>query len=254
MVQSLGRGRLRLPFSIGRIAPMSCGDNHGAARVAAFNADPGMLKMNRLFVFVLFVASLAHAQSLAPNPLDKKFDFRARLALYARRTYTDPWRHVRLLGEVAVGDFAFGGINKWGTGLSGYGRSLAPVYGQRVISNTVEFVAGAVIGDDARYRPSSSRGLVKRSLHAAVSTFTARARSGHTRPAYSRIIAVTAALLIANQWQPSPKTGFTLADALVFNVTDMAQDNLQAEFTPDLKRFGRRCWHIIRPAKGATHP
>jgi hypothetical protein len=96
--------------------------------------------------------------------------------------------------------------------------------------------------------------LVKRGLHAAVSTFTARAGSGNTRPAYSRIIAVTGALLIANQWRPYPNTGGNLAGALIFNVTDMYQDNLLAEFTPDLKRFGRRLWHKVRPSKTPTHP
>ena len=77
----------------------------------------------------------------------------------------------------------------------------------------LEFVGGAVIGDDARYRPSTSQELVKRALHAAGSAFTARAASGKTRPAYSRVFAVTAALLIANRWQPLPKTGHNLAGA-----------------------------------------
>jgi hypothetical protein len=148
-------------------------------------------------------------------------------------------------------------MRKWGAGLSGFGESLAPVYGRRVINNTIEFVAGAVIGDDARYRPSTSRELVKRGLHAVESTFTARAASGRTRPAYSRVFAVTAALLIANRWQPLPKTGCNLAGALVFNATDMAQDNLLQEFTPDLKRFGSKFWHKIHrdaPTREARAP
>jgi hypothetical protein len=123
-----------------------------------------------------------------------------------------------------------------------------------VINNTLEFVGGAVIGDDARYRPSTSQGLVKRGLHAAGSTFTARTASGRTRPAYSRVLAVTAALLIANRWQPLPKTGRNLAGALVFNVTNMAQDNLLQEFTPDLRRFGSKLFgQKIRLVSGATH-
>ena len=122
-----------------------------------------------------------------------------------------------------------------------------------MINNTLEFVGGAVIGDDARYRPSTSQGLVKRGLHAAGSTFTARTASGKTRPAYSRVFAVTAALLIANRWQPLPKTGRNLASALVFNVTNMAQDNFLQEFTPDLKRFGSKFGRKIRPVSGATH-
>ncbi len=210
--------------------------------------------MKRFCAIVLFSSSVACPQTLPPQAQEPKFDFSARLKWYAQRTYTDPWRRVWLVGEVAADDFAFGGIKNWGTGLSGFGKSLAPVYGQRVVDNTLEFVAGSVIGDDARYRRSTSRTLVKRGLHAAVSTFTARSKNGQIRPAYSRIISVTAALLIANRWQPRPMTGMRLADSVMFNITDMAQDNLLVEFGPDLKKFGMRYWHKLRPQKGATRP
>lgn len=189
------------------------------------------------------------------NPINIKaqsqtnFDFKARLNLYTQRTFTNPWHHVWLIGGVAVDDFAFGGIKKWGTGVSGFGKSLAPVYGENVIDNTVELFAGEIIGDDARYRISTSQGLIRRGLHATVSTFTARARSGNTRPAYSRVIAVTTALLISNRWRPFPKTGYDLTGALILNVTDMAQDNLLKEFSPDMKRFGHKFWNKIHPVK-----
>lgn len=136
-------------------------------------------------------------------------------------------------------------MKRWGSGLSGWGKSLAPVYGQRVISNTTEFWLGALIGDDARYRPAEKPGVVRRSLHATIDAFTARARSGNTRPAYSRIIAVTAGTLIANQWRSDPKIGGNLTRALVFGVTDKIQDHLLVEFGPDLKRFGHKIWRKV---------
>jgi hypothetical protein len=214
-------------------------------------------KMKRLIAMLFCAGSFAYPQTSTPRtpaPPYKKLTLNVRWHMYIKSTYTDHWRHVRLLGEVAANDFAFGGIKNWGSGLSGYGKSLAPVYGQSVICNSLKFAAGALIGDDARYRPSTSRGLLKRSLHAAVSTFTARAGSGNIRPAYSRIFAVIGAWLIANQWQPLPKVGFSVADELVFNVTDMYQDNLLAEFSPDLKRFGRKLWHKTRKPKIPAHP
>jgi hypothetical protein len=220
-------------------------------------ADEQKGKMKRLFLMIVSAGNFAYPQTALPTVVEPKIDFSARLKLYVIKTYTDPWRHLWLVEGVAADDFAFKGIRKWGTGMSGFGESLAPVYGRRVINNTLEFAAGAIIGDDARYRPSTSRELVKRGLHAVGSTFTARAASGNTRPAYSRILAVTAALLIANRWQPLPKTGCNLAGALVFNVTDMAQDNLLQEFTPDLKRFGSRFWgkiHRDAPIEEARTP
>jgi len=130
---------------------------------------------------------------------------------------------------------------------SGFGKALAPAYGQHVINNTTEFLLGALIGDDARYRSSEKRGVVKRSLHATLDAFTARTESGKTHPAYSRIIAISTGTLISNRWRANPKTNYTLTGALVFGVTDEIQDNLIAqEFSPDIKRLGHKVWRKIR--------
>src|SRR6266481_658847 len=183
-------------------------------------AKKEILEMKRLSMLLFFAASFTYSQD-APQPTaTEKFDFKAQFTWYTQRTYTDPWRHVRLIGEVTVDDFIFGGLKRWGSGLSGWGKSLAPAYGRRVIDNTIELLLGTLVGDDARYRSSAERGVVRRSLHATVRAFTARARSGNTRPAYSRIVAITTGTLIANQWRSNPKTGGTLTRALVFGVTD----------------------------------
>jgi hypothetical protein len=209
--------------------------------------------MKCLLVF-FYAVSFAYPQTALQPFVPTKYDFSVRLERYVQKTYTDPWCRFWLVEGVAADDFLFKDIRKWDTGLSGFGESLASVYGRRVIGNTLEFVGGAVIGEDSRYRPSTSQGLVKRGLHAAGSAFTAHTASGKTRPAYSRMFAVTAALLIANRWQPLPKTGGNLAGALVFNVTSMAQDNFLHEFAPDLKRFGSKFFgRMIRPVRGATH-
>lgn len=206
-------------------------------------------------VFFTFAMNISYSQtSTAVTPQDIKFCFKARLDLYLKRTYLDPKRHILLLGEVAFDDYASGGLEKWGSGISGYGKSLAPAYGQKVINNSVEFAAGAIIGDDARYRMSTSHGFMKRGLHAIGATFTATDKTGRIRPAYSRIVAISGALLISNQWRPRPLTGLSLGDALIFNVTDMAQDNLLTEFTPELKRLGNKIWHKVHRAKMPVHP
>ena len=201
--------------------------------------------MKRLSILLFSAVILTYAQDLLQPTATETFDFNARFTWYAQRTYTDPWQHVSLIGEVTADDFVFGGLKRWGSGLSGWGKSLAPVYGQRVIDNTTEFLIGALVGDDARYRPSEKQGIVRRTLHATVDAFTARARSGNTRPAYSRIIAITTCTLIANQWRSAPKTGTNLARALVFGITDRIQDDLVQEFSPDLKRFGHGMWRKV---------
>jgi len=203
--------------------------------------------MKRLMLLFLLAGGIAYPQDqqTATKPAEK-FTFKARFAWYAKRTYTDLLGHADLIGEVTVSDFAFGDVKRWGSGLSGWGRSLAPVYGERVVGNTTEFLVGALIGDDARYQLSKDRGIVRRGLHATIGAFTARAKSGNTRPAYSRIIAVTTSILIANQWQSRPQTGYTLSGALIFGVTDKIQGDLLREFSPDLKRYGHKIWQKIR--------
>lgn len=201
--------------------------------------------MKRLPILSFVVAGFTYAQE-GPQPVaTETFDFKAQMTLYTQRTYTDSWQHVRLIGEVTVDDFIFGGLKGWGSGVSGWGKSLAPVYGQRVIDNTTELLLRTLVGDDARYRPSEKQETVGRSLHAIVGAFTARARSGNTRPAYSRIIAITAAALIANQWRSKPQTGANLTRALVFGVTDKIQGDLLQEFSPELKRFGHSTWRKV---------
>ena len=203
--------------------------------------------MKRLVLLLLLAGNTAYPQNqqAASTPAEG-FDFKARFALYVKRTYTNLWSHADVIGGVTVDDFVFSDVKRWGTGLSGWGKSLAPVYGVRVIDNTTEFLLGTLVGDDARYRPSEKHGLVRRSLHATVDAFTARTRSGNTRPAYSRIIAITTGTLISNQWRSDPETGYTLTRALVFGVADKIQDDFVSEFSPDLKRLGHKVWRKIR--------
>ena len=158
------------------------------------------------------------------------------------------------MGGVTADDFLFDGIEKWGSGLSGWGKSLAAVQGQRVVANTTELFIGQLIGDDARYRPSGKKGLTRRVWYATTHAFTARASSGNTRPAYSRCIAVTTGILVANQWRPEPKTGSDLARTLIFGITDKIQDDLLDEFSPDLKQFGRKIWRKVHHGNKAVDP
>jgi len=201
--------------------------------------------MKRFSILLLFVGSFACPQD-RPNPVTaEKFTFQERLRSYATITYTDPHRLVWLAGEVTANDFLFGGMEKWGSGSSGLGKSLSAAYGQRVIANTTELFFGELIGDDARYSPSGKKGVTRRAWYAMTHAFTAQARSGNTRPAYSRCIAVTTGALVANQWLPHPETGAELTRTLVFGITDKVQDNLLDEFSPDLKRLGIKIWRKI---------
>ena len=72
-------------------------------------------------------------------------------------------------------------------------------------------------------------------------------RSGNTGLPYSRCTEVTIGALVANEWLPHSQTGADLARTLIFGITDKIQDDILAEFSPDLKRFGRKIWRKIHP-------
>jgi hypothetical protein len=82
-------------------------------------------------------------------------------------------------------------------------------------------------------------------LHATVGAFAARTKTGHIRPAYSHIIAITAGTVIANRWRSDPKTSGDLTRALVFGVTDKIQDDLLREFAPEFKQSGHGIWRKV---------
>jgi hypothetical protein len=201
----------------------------------------------RLSMLLFFAGSFAYPQDRPVPVTAEKFSFQKRLQWYAKITYTDPGRLAWMAGGVTADDFLSGGIEKWGSGLSGWGKSLSAAYGQRIIANTTELFVGQLIGDDARYRPSGKKGVTRRVWFATSHAFTAEGRSGNTRPAYSRCIAVTAGALVANQWLPHPQTGADLSRTLIFGITDKIQDDLLAEFSSDFKRFGHKIWGKIHP-------
>jgi len=202
--------------------------------------------MRRLAILFLFVGSAASPQDTQTATKTQEFGLKTRFRWYLKRTYIDPRSHANLIADVTADDFIFGGLKRWGSGLSGWGRSLTPAYGERVIDNTTEFLVGAFVGDDARYRPMQNGSLVGRGFHATEGAFTARGKNGRTQLAYSRIAAVATSILIANQWHPHPATGNNLSRTVVFGITDKVQGDLLQEFSPDLTRIGRGIWRKIR--------
>lgn len=90
--------------------------------------------MKRLCLLFFCAGSFAYPQTTPQPVVGPNLDFSARVKLYVKKTYTDPWRHLWLVEGVATDDFAFKCTRRWGTGLSGFGDSLASVYGRRVIT------------------------------------------------------------------------------------------------------------------------
>jgi hypothetical protein len=90
----------------------------------------------------------------------------------------------------------------WRQGPGGFGRNYGDAMAQRVSFETARFAAGALIREDPRYAPSSSRNAFVRSLHAFSYTFIDRADGGHSMPAFSNFVGAAAAGFVGNTYLP----------------------------------------------------
>jgi hypothetical protein len=82
-----------------------------------------------------------------------------------------------------------------------YGNALAP----RASMDTARFLSGALLHEDFRYRPFSSKNPLVRSFHALAYTFVDRSDSGHNRIALANFVEAGASGFVGN---PVPNMRF----------------------------------------------
>ena len=166
---------------------------------------------------------------------------RERLDFYVERTFLSKSRLAFLLADTAE-DHLLRQPRGWGMGSCGWATRLGSNYGRRLIRNTLELGAGALLSEDSRYVPSTVPGIAPRVQHAVISAFTARTNSGRRRPAYAAFAAITATAFIVSVWQPRAVSPGHVMRGVSFSLLDRVPDRLLDEFSPDMKRFGKRVW------------
>lgn len=127
---------------------------------------------------------------------------------------------------------------EWGRGIKGFGWRFgdAEVYG--TVSDTIEASAGAIWGEDPRYRRSGQRSTWRRVHHAVMAVVLAPRRDGHLAPAWGRFAAIGAATQIENAWlPPSARTPGETAWRAADDVLSRALSNVFDEFWPDIRRW-----------------
>ena len=150
------------------------------------------------------------------------------------RTYS--WQRMAWLGFDSVFDCATGGAPGLSELLHGYGDGFC----RRIVANSTEFAAGALLHEDARYQGLYTGGYRRRLRHATVRAFQASVPGSHFRPAYSRFAAMAAGGSVPSLWSSH---GISASDAVFgmgFGILDQMQNNYLAEFTPELKNSGRK--------------
>jgi hypothetical protein len=197
----------------------------------------------RIALCFFLAAGAAGAQQASNSDTFSSFDDRFRY--YLHRTYTSRQRLLFLAADTALGH-ALNDPVEWGRAPNTFAMRLSSNFGRRVVSNTIELGASALLHDDARYRRSNQRGIPARVRYAALSAFTARLEDGGKRLAYSRFIATSGGVLVSSRWHPRCASGSDLALGVGFSLLGKIPDNLLDEFAPDLRRAGEKAIRTLR--------
>jgi hypothetical protein len=136
--------------------------------------------------------------------------------------------------------------NDWRQGAEGFARNYGDAMAQRVSFQTARFATGALIREDPRYAPSSSRNVLARSLHAFTYTFVDRSNSGDRMPAFSNFMGAAAAGFVGNTYLPPGFANITHAgQRATLQFGFFAAGNLYREFVPQMPRPVRIFFELI---------
>jgi hypothetical protein len=125
----------------------------------------------------------------------------------------------------------------WRQGPEGFGRNYGDAMAQRLSFQTARFVSGALLREDPRYAPSSSKNVFARSLHAFGYTFIDRSDSGPRMPAFSNFVGAAAAGFVANTYLPPGFANVTHAgERATLQLGLFAAGNLYREFSPQMPK------------------
>jgi hypothetical protein len=118
-----------------------------------------------------------------------------------------------------------------------YGNALAP----RASMDTGRFLSGALLHEDFRYRPSTSKNPLVRSFHALAFTFVDKSDSGNNRVAFANFVGAGASGFVGNLYLPAGFNNLSHAETrTAFAFGRFAAQNLLREFAPDLLKATQR--------------
>jgi hypothetical protein len=135
----------------------------------------------------------------------------------------------------------------WRLGAGAFGRNYGTALAARTSLETGRFLTGALLHEDFRYRPSTSKNPLVRSFHALVFSFVDKSDSEHNRIAFANIVGAGASGFVGNLYLPAGFNDLSHAEtrtAIAFG--GFAAQNLLREFTPELLKATRK-WHTPFP-------
>jgi hypothetical protein len=135
----------------------------------------------------------------------------------------------------------------WRLGAGAFGRNYGSALASRTSLETGRFLTAALLHEDFRYRPSTSKNPIVRTFHALAFTFVDKSDSEHNRIAFANFVGAGASGFVGNLYLPAGFNDLSHAEtrtAIAFG--GFAAQNLLREFTPELLKATRK-WHTPFP-------
>lgn len=130
---------------------------------------------------------------------------------------------------------------EWREGAEALGRTYGDALAMQTAAQTGRFLAGAALREDPRYRPSTSHNPLVRTMHAMMFTVFDQSDSGHSTVAFSNFAGAVSAGFVGNAYLPRGYDDTSHAiSRMSIAFGSFAGANLFSEFTPELRRLGKR--------------
>jgi len=168
--------------------------------------------------------------SRGPQSLHERFMDYAIVTVGPRSLFVPP-----VYAAVRMADPPSAYTRDWRLGLGAFGRNYGNALATRTSLDTGRFLAGALLHEDFRYRPSTSGNPLVRSFHALAYTFVDKSDSEHNRVAFANFVGAGASGFVGNLYLPGGFNNLSHAEtrtAIAFG--SFAAQNLLREFVPEL--------------------
>ena len=129
----------------------------------------------------------------------------------------------------------------WRLGAGAFGRNYGSALASRTSMETGRFLTGALLHEDFRYRPSTSKNPLARGFHAVAFTFIDKSDSGHNRIAFANFAGAGACGFVGNLYLPAGFNNLSHAESRTANAfAGFATRNLLREFAPEILKVTHR--------------
>ena len=127
---------------------------------------------------------------------------------------------------------------EWGAGWEGFGKRIATVQAESMMSRGIEASVRAIWGEDPRYFRSEKKGAGARLGHAVSSAFLTYRSDGARGPAWARGVGIVSSRMITSTWRPHTGRDWwrLAAQPLGTGIIGRVTGNIFLEFGPGIRR------------------